>query len=333
MIENFKNSPEESEKPSLLRRILMGILYFFVSIVTVAVLLVSAYYFFPNQTIYIAINSPVSRWATLDKQADPDLVWKQILTHKNPPDQIDNFDGDEFSPVWTSVFLNGKGIVTSPPNVHAANAFVKDGHLNLQVLFDPEFWMESNIWQPGQAGAETYNNAFLIGFAGYSPTPEENIEIETKFQVSPGFHGSTGLWFQEEGTFDPVTGIMIKPFRSFGISFLGLENDTFLKDVQLEASVGFFPVCAHKVNKVDVTQENVYKMIWSVESKTTMKVDLYVNGEFSTSCSFPSFYKGELQPWADNYDVTGITLSRQNIPEGTIDQNSYDYISVKVIKK
>jgi hypothetical protein len=305
-------------------------------VLVVLVISIGAYFwtFKRNETLNFIINSPISLLITKGDQADPEKIWPLILNHQNPASFRDDFNESELNPIWDFVNLNGKGIVTKPPVIHAANAEIIDGHLVLSVLHDPDFDSESSVWKPGQAAAEQYNNAYIIGFGHYSPTPTENIVIETKFAVTPGFHGSTGLWVEEQGTFDSDTGVFNKPFRSFGVSYLGPDSNTPFDDLQLEAVVGFVPVCTKKVSSnIDVTQENVYKMVWSIVDEKQMKVDLFINGQYHQSCTFPSFYSGELQGWGDNYLVNGLDIGYLNVPEGTVDQIKYDYVSVTVVSK
>ncbi len=308
-----------------------------VFILVVAVLaLVPAYFwtFKHNETLNFLINSPLTMLATQGKQADPQKIWPLIQNHKNPPSFRDDFNGPDLNPIWDFINLNGKGIVTHPPVVHAANAEIIDGKMVLSVMHDPDFDNEDPKWHPGQAAAERYNNAYVIGFHGYSPTPTEDIVIETRYAVTQDFHGSTGIWFEEQDTFDPNTGVMTKPFRSFGVSYLGPQSKTPFNGNQLEAVVGFVPVCTRRIdNHLDVTQYNTYKMVWSLVDEKKMKVDLFINDQFVQNCVFPSFYAGEIQLWADNYRITDLDIGHLNVPEGVVDQTKFDYVSVTVVKK
>lgn len=312
----------------MIGRILLGIL------LVAGLLLAYGLIFRYNETLRLLINSPLSILATKKDQAEPKAVWEAILKHQNPPSARDDFDKEGFNLIWEAINYNGRGTVTHPGGpIHAAKAELRDGQLVLSVLHDPDFETEGKKWQAGQAASENYNNAFLTGFRGYSPTPTEDIVVETEFAVSPLFHGSTGIWIEEQGTFDPKTGIMIKPFRSVGFSFLGSESETFLSGAELEATVGFVPVCAKQITDVDVTQTNVYRLVWSLAGKAKMKTDLFINGRLTESCTFPSFYPGEIQLWADNYLVQGFNIDHLNVPEGQVDENKYNYLSVTVVKK
>ncbi|HKY90775.1 MAG TPA: hypothetical protein VJM11_07035 [Nevskiaceae bacterium] len=314
-----------------MRKLLVGL-----AVILVAAVLVMAglWAFARDATLTWLLNSPVAVMMTRSDQADPTKVWAALQTHRNPPDARDDFDGEALGPAWRFVNLNGRGIVTRPPEVHAADARIADGALALRVLHDPDFEQESDAWKPGQAAATRYNNAYTIGFQGYSPTPTHDVVIETRYAVSRGFHGSTGLWIEEQDTFEGDTGVMVKPFRAFGTSYLGPDSQTPLGGAQIEAVMGFVPVCARRMAPgVDVTKANVYRMVWSVVDEKRMRVALSVNGQPDQSCTFPSFHPGEIQLWADNYRVTGIQIGHLNVPEGVVDETRFDYVSVAVVPK
>lgn len=287
-----------------------------------------------DASLYRLVNSPVAVLITRGDQADPAQVRAALESHQNPPDVRDDFDGTALGPEWRFVNLNGRGKVTRPPDVHAANARIDNGALVLEVLHDPDFEQESDTWQAGQAAAQRYNNAYTIGFQGYSPTRAQDVVIETRYAVSPGFHGSTGLWVEERDTFHGDSGVMVKPFRAFGVSYLGPDSKTILNGAQLEAVMGFVPVCAKRMDReIDVTKDNVYRMVWSVVDEKRMRVALWVNGEPDQSCTFPSFRPGEVQLWADNYRVTGLDIGHLNVPKGVVDQTRFDYVSVRAVQR
>lgn len=308
---------------------------FLIVLVVLVFLVVLAVFFWKfrhNDTLRFIVNSPITMWATKNKQANPELAWEIVQNHVNPPDARDDFNSDVFDPLWPLQIMNGKGTITHPGGeVHASNIELKDGELVLSVLHDPDFENENPVPQEGAPAAETYNNAYVIGFRDYSPTPEQNVVIEFVMRVSKDFHGTTGLWLQEIFNIDP-TGRVVKPFRAFGVSFVGSGSNTFLEGLQLEAVTGFVPTCAKKVDlDIDVTKNNRYTLVWSIKNEKQMKVDLYVNDIYAESCTSPIFAPGEAQFWADNFKVDDLILSHLNVPEGTVDQVYFDYISVKTV--
>lgn len=304
----------------MIKKISFALLISIVLLIAITLFFWTVYH---DETLRFLVNSPITTWATGSAQADPSVVWQNLQNHQNPPDAYDDFSGYVIGSNWQALNLNGKGIVTRPSVVHAANAEMIDGELVLSVLPDPEFDREGED--------ERYNNAYAIGFQGYAPTTTQNIIIEARLAIDPDFHGSTGLWVEEKDTFDLQTGKMLKPFRSFGISFLGTPNKTFLAGMQLEAVDGFIPVCAQSVLDVDPSQMNLYTMVWSLKNEKQMEVVLYVNKVYSATCDFPVFYNSEIQLWADNYLVNDLTIGHQNVPN--IDQTGFDFVSVRVVDK
>lgn len=305
----------------------------FIILLTVAVFLY-LWNFKHDETLRFLVNSPITRIATASDQADPEVVYQQILSHKNPPPARDDFNGTAFSDYWTQINLNGKGIITHPPEVHAANIELIDGEAVISVYHDPDFEEEfEEVRQENNPAKMQYNNGYMVGMDGYSPTLTENVVIITANTVDPDFGGSTDIWVEERGTFNEVTGILNKPFRTFGVSYIGPESDTFLQGLTLEAVIGFMPVCAKPITDVDVSQYNVYKMVWSLISEEEMRVDLYVNDVYKDSCDFPSFYPGEIQLWADNYAIKDLTPGFFNVPFGRVDSNHFDFVEIYATPK
>ena len=172
------------------------------------------------------------------KKADPEAVWELSKTHKNPPYISDLFD-DSASVnehrIWPVALINGSGRVAQAPRGEAASIDVEGGYLKLRVFHDGNFDRKTqNMFD--EPAAEAYNNAHLEGLRGFLPTPGEDVVYACDMRVS-GLQGTTGIWVEEAETFNPVTGIMEKPFRSFGFSWAGDNSANFIRGLSRSESV------------------------------------------------------------------------------------------------
>lgn len=237
-----------------------------------------------------------------------------------------NFFGDLKK--WQRVWVDFEGNAISPTGEEPAKILISDSSLRLQVTHDPKFRSKCPRWVEGLAAADRYNNAFLIGAQGFAPTKEEGIVIETNMQISKDFHGSTGIWMEEQDTFDEK-GIMKKPFRSFGFSFLGDVSDPYIKGLAIETSLGFSIQKKISLPDIDVTQPHDYKMVWRWKNKRKQKVDFYIDKKLVGSFTMAPIGPGEIQLWADNYWIRkGMRIDFLNPPEGCIDENKYSHLKV-----
>lgn len=248
--------------------------------------------------------------------------------HTNPLDFIEKFDDISR---WDLALVDSNGLAVKPTGNESAMILVENNSLKLQVTHDAYFSKKSGKWRKGQTAAEKYNNAFIIGGRGFLPTERENIVIETDMQVSPDFHGSTGIWMEDQKTFDE-RGHMEKPFRSFGFSFLGDSSDPFIRGLAIETCLGFSIQRKTTVTGIDVTKPHRYKMVWKWEGQKTQTVDFFIDDQQVGSLAVDPMGPGEIQLWADNYKIKkGLQLYYLNVPEGTIDQNQYSDLKVSVV--
>jgi len=271
-------------------------------------------------------------------RADARKVWKQAELFHNPALLCDDFlDGDTILPatqgfpggtnLWDIAFINNWSRVSPPPHGHAADILILDGKLKLQVCHDPDFTRKSSKWRKGIAAAEKYNNAYVVGLCGFIPTPWQNIQVQCRMKISPGFHGSTGVWVQEAETFNPVTGIMVKPFRSFGFSYLGEASDPYIRGLASETVIGLSIQDKHTIRDVDVTGWHVYTMNWSWINPKSQHVEFAIDGQPAGNFRIHPFGPAEIQLWADNYQINkGLKIGYLNVPK--VDEVLYDWVRV-----
>jgi hypothetical protein len=198
------------------------------------------------------------------------------------------------------------------------------------VRQDPKFNQKSGKWVKGAAAAEKYNNAYLVGMGGFMPTPGQSILIQCRMKISAGFHGSTGIWVQEAKTFDPKTGIMVKPFRSFGFSYLGEASDAYIRGLAVETVLGLSVQDKQTLSDVDVTAWHVYELKWSWLKPDVQRVDFRIDDRTVGHFQMHPFGPGEIQLWADNYQIgRGLKIGFLNIPES--DETVFDWLRITAI--
>jgi hypothetical protein len=270
-----------------------------------------------------------ARWFYRKDRLDPDATWQRARGHLNPAPLRDDFDTPQLSAAWTVANLNGSGRVSPPPHGEAADLLLEDGCLVLGVRHDPRFEAKSSRWVRGQAAAERYNNAYLVGLGGFLPTPGKAVWIETRMRVSPGFHGSTGVWVEGLGTFDPPSGVMVQPFRAFGFSYLGAASDAYIRGLAIETVLGLSIQEKRSLPGVDVTDWHTYGMRWRWQNETAQRVEFFIDGQPVGELPLHPLGPGEVQLWADNYQIgRGLRIGYLNVPE--LDQTRYDWVVARV---
>jgi len=276
-------------------------------------------------------------------RAEAREVRKLAELHSNPTSSYEDFlEGDAIFPAgpgfdggsrkWDIALINGSSHVAPPPHGEAGDIIVQGSTLKLQVRNDPNFNQKRAKWQKGVAAAEKYNNAYVIGLGGFMPTPRQLILIECRMKISAGFHGSTGIWVQEANTFDPKTGIMIKPFRSFGFSYLGEASDPYIRGLAIESVLGLSIQNKQGASDVDISNWHTYSMLWSWNNTDMQLVKFTIDDQNIGTFNMHPFGPGEIQLWADNYQIgRGLKIGYLNIPD--VDETLYDWIRITAIEE
>jgi hypothetical protein len=274
-------------------------------------------------------------------RADASEVRRLAERHTNPTSLYEDFlEGDTILPagqgfeggtrVWDIAFINGSSRVAPPPHGEAGDVIVQDSLLKLQVRNDPNFNQKSSRWQKGRVAAEKYNNAYVTGMGGFMPTPRQGIVVECRMKIGAGFHGSTGIWVEEANTFDPKTGIMVKPFRSFGFSYLGEASDAYIRGLAIETVLGLSIQNKLTASEVVISDWHTYRMRWSWINATTQRVEFMIDEQDIGQFQMQPFGPGEIQLWADNYQIgRGLKIGFLNVPG--VDETWYDWIRVTAI--
>jgi hypothetical protein len=267
-------------------------------------------------------------------RANARAVHRLVEQHKNQSQLCEEFQGESIAlgeqSLWEIAFINGSGIVKPAPHGEAGDVLVQNNQLKLQVRHDPRFDQKSSRWKKGAAAAEKYNNAYVVGMGGFLPTQKQSILIQCRMKVSAGFHGSTGIWVQEAKTFDPRTGIMVKPFRSFGFSYLGEASDAYIRGLAIETVIGLSIQGKQSVTSFDVTTWHVYAMQWLWVRPDLQHVTFSIDDQEIGRLDLHPFGPGEIQLWADNYQIgRGLKIGFLNVPES--DETAYDWVRIMAI--
>jgi hypothetical protein len=283
----------------------------------------------------------LARWYYHKQRADARQVRSRAEAHRNPPLLSDDFSEDWFSPrdgrelprgegKWHIAFINGYGRVLPAPHGEAGDILIEDGLLKLRVRHDANFEKKSAKWRKERPAAERYNNAYVVGLQGFMPTPRQAILVECRMKTSAGFHGSTGIWVQEEKTFDPSSGIMVKPFRSFGFSYLGESSDAYLRGLAIETVIGLSIQKKQIIEGVNVFDWHTYRMKWSWLDEETQQVAFAIDEREVGCLSLDAFGPAEVQLWADNYQIgKGLKIGYLNVPD--VDETWYAGIKVEAV--
>jgi hypothetical protein len=262
-------------------------------------------------------------------------VWRLAEQHVSPALLCEDFlEDDTIVPggksLWEIAFINGSGHVDPPRHGVAGDVIVQNSKLKLQVRNDPNFSKKGAKWQKGAAAAEKYNNAYVVGMGGFMPTPRQSIIIQCRMKISAGFHGSTGIWVQEAKTFYPKTGIMVKPFRSFGFSYLGEASDPYIRGLAIETVLGLSVQDKQTVSDFDIAGWHVYEMKWSWIKPDRQRVGFRIDDQSIGQFQMHPFGPGEIQLWADNYQIgRGLKIGFLNVPG--VDETLYDWVRITAI--
>lgn len=264
------------------------------------------------------------------KRANPHEVWGMAQEHVNPAPIIDNFKDPASvyeNRMWPVALINGSGRVARAPKGEAGSIVVEDKLLKLQVRPDPNFDKKTQrIFD--EPAAEAYNNAHLEGLRGFLPTPSCDVVYECRMRVDR-LQGSTGIWAEEEKTFDPVTGIMKKPFRSFGFSWVGDSSTNIIRGLSAQTVVGLAPM-VRNIGGLEPTDWHVYTMQWGWRDRQMQTVKFSIDGKFLTEMPVYPFGRSECQLWGDNYHIkSAVGIGFRNML--TLQETQYDYVAVKTV--
>ena len=244
--------------------------------------------------------------------ADPD--WE------NPAPQEDRFAGeslDELSPVWALEVINGgggpspfplleRGETPVPTKFHVTELSLKDG-LEIIQRFDHDYEAERG---PGPYpyspdNARQYNNATLVGFRGYQPTPTEDILMECELYVHPDFYGSSGCILEPVGTLQDDGQFKDGRFSFFGLSLMGPGSTIQgIRGATAVLALNWWPAKVIALPDVDIYQPHLYsvRLRW-VDEKTWLGT-LLVDGMQLAETEMPPLGPVEVQLWSDNYVIT-----------------------------
>jgi hypothetical protein len=234
--------------------------------------------------------------------------------HVNPPAQSDSFTG-KISPVWAFDTINGGGLVGHAPEFHSTSISMETG-LIITQYFDPYFEQESPILR--QPASQRYNNASLIGFQGYQPTPGEDVLFQARMQVSPNFYGSAGFVLQPQGTVLKDGNFQGRfhnqAFTFFGIGFIGPESNLFGKSgTTAERVINWWPEEIQGLN-VDMHEPHTYLLRLHWVDEQTWQGIIAVDGQVASRMTLPPFGPVEVHLWSDNYAL-GTSFSGTPIME------------------
>lgn len=239
---------------------------------------------------------------------------------ENPAPQDDRFLGeslDELAPVWALEVMNGGGKPSPFPlsgreetpvqtRYHVTELSLKDG-LEIIQHFDHDYEAERG---PGPYpyspdNARQYNNATLVGFRGYQPTPAEDILLECELYVHPDFYGSSGCIFEPVGTLQDDGQFKDGRFSFFGLSLMGPGSTIHgTRGATAVLALNWWPAKVLPLPDVDIKQPHLYSVRLHWVDKKTWLGTLLVDGVQLAETEMPPLGPVEVQLWSDNYVVT-----------------------------
>ena len=244
--------------------------------------------------------------------ADPD--------HINPPAQNDSFAGD-ISSAWAFDIVNGAGLIGHAPAFHNINITLDNG---LTIAHAPDLDFDDESPASRQPASERYNNATLIGFQGYQPTPDEDVLFQARMQVSPDFYGTAGFVLEPQGTVLADGSFQGRfknqAFNLFGICFIGPESNLYGKNgVTVERAINWWPEEVQKL-EIDMHAAHVYQLRLHWVNEQTWLGVTSVDGQVLSKMTLPPFGPLEAHLWSDNYALgTSFsdtpTIAFQNGPD------------------
>lgn len=222
--------------------------------------------------------------------------------HVNPPAQTETFDGGQLSTAWNHAVLNGNGATGQLQHFHFTEVVLSDGSLEIQQTHDPDFTSKQDAGFGHPDAGRQYNNAALIGFDGYQPTPAEDLLLECEMSVSEGFFGSSGCVFEPSGTLHADGTFQDGRFTFFGVSFLG-EGSTLrgFSGAITNLAVNWWPQTVRPLIGIDPRQPRTYTIRLRWENERLWVGTVYVDGREMSKVTMPPLGPVEVQIWSDNY--------------------------------
>jgi hypothetical protein len=221
--------------------------------------------------------------------------------HTNPPAQSEAFDG-ALSPAWAFSIINGAGQIGRAPEFHSTSIEIDRG-LVIAQHFDSDFERPTS---------QQYNNASLIGFQGYQPTPAEDVLFEARMQASPNFYGSAGFMVQPVGTIQS-DGVFKgrfdnQAFTLFGVCFLGPESNLFGQSgATLQRVINWWPEAVYALPQ-DMHEMHTYQLRLRWVDGQHWQGIVSVDGQVLSSMNLPPLGPVEIHLWGDNY-LLGTSFS------------------------
>ncbi len=236
--------------------------------------------------------------------------------HVNPANQVDFFSTTELSTAWSHIIINGQGRQIPFMNAgqlnfdglsHHVTALraLPGGGLAIIQERDPDFQGDRLPIREVYFG-QHYNNAALVGMAGFQPIPGQDVVLEVDMQASPGFYGSAGAAFEPLGTLRPDGNFKDGIFTMFGVSFLG-PNSSLRGQRNLIASLNlnWWPEQAQELPGVELTARHTYAIRLRWVSATEWLGLISVDGQEMSRMNLPPLGPLEVQLWGDNYLLLG----------------------------
>jgi hypothetical protein len=222
--------------------------------------------------------------------------------HVNPPAQEDAFNGGQLSTAWKHAVLNGNGEIGQVPRFHVTDVVLSDGSLEIWQTHDPDFDAKQDAGFGHPDAGKQYNNAAIIGFDGYQPTPAEDLLLECEMSVSANFFGSSGCIFEPSSTLRADGTFQDGRFTFFGVSFLG-EGSTLrgYSGAIVNLAVNWWPQTVRPLIGIDPRQPHTYTIRLRWENERLWVGTVYVDGKEMSKAAMPPLGPVEVQIWSDNY--------------------------------
>lgn len=227
---------------------------------------------------------------------------------------------------WRNYIVNGNSgsisVNGTLPFDNSAAEITPGKELHFLQVYDVDFEAE----YPAQ-----YNNIFMIGFQGYTPTSARDIVWNFDMKVEPGTYGTTGFVVERKDTFAP-DGTVALPFDFFGVTYAGEEN--YNAGLTCTNVVDFMAVSQDLIAGVDPFEWNAYEIRFHFVDSEAVLATISVNDTQVCQATRANYGETEIQIWLDNYKITldplnpfGYTLGYNNkeTPQGVL----YDNIEAK----
>jgi hypothetical protein len=258
------------------------------------------------------------------------LKWLHKPAVLNPASASDTFE--EGFARWPMRFINGLGLGKTPP-YHGGDIRIENSEMRLEISPDPNFDNEATKPTGSQLAAERYNNAFAIGFPGYTPNRDEKVVADFRMKVDEGYQGTTGFWLEAQNTFNQ-DGLMVPGGfpGAFGVSYTSSDSWAPIAGLKFEYAKGFAPLCIGSIDGVNPFEWNNYTIEWT-KGYLYDQFKIYVNGAYKGQCIIPlvGFDSSEVQVWADNFLIKewfGLGHLNPKKEQGT----EFDFVDVRVEK-